>query len=87
MLNSCYYPWHHHHNHDHCPFGGNHCKHTCSDCGETYCCKCGKSFGGAYYSPYCYPYWYSSTNVYLGSSGISGGASLSAKSSCAHSHS
>ena len=31
-----------------CPKGGSHCKHTCMDCGEQYCCKCGKVFNYGY---------------------------------------
>jgi hypothetical protein len=36
----------HFHRHNHCPTGGDHCKHYCHDCGVEYCCKCGKEFGG-----------------------------------------
>ncbi len=72
------YPWHHHHNHDHCSMGGNHCKHTCPDCGETYCCKCGKSLGGRYFTPWRDAWYYASNALNLNTNSV--------KTSCSHSH-
>ena len=41
----------HKHEHDCCE----HCLHYCSCCDKTYCCKCGREWGGVVYSS---PYWY-----------------------------